>query len=154
MRISAIALIMAATALLFGAPAAIAGSGTDVFAGHVCKGTFNTGTGRQNSQGAVHLRFFEDKKGELAVGFKMAFGPAAFQNPTADLPGNEESTSFTKLSGQGVRFYSQDQALWSLTKTGNKLSGNVDPRSNPARRNWLIAVVEMTCEAIASPAVK
>lgn len=124
--------------------------------GKTCRGTFDTGSGLENSRGAAYIRFY-DKDGALAIEFKTNLGRQAYENPTAEIPASGaqevEVAGVTSTASQtNVKFMSANLAYWTLTfrPEDGKLIGEVDPTRNPARRNWRIAAVSMFCEASAA----
>jgi hypothetical protein len=116
-------------------------------AGKDCRGTFDTGTGNASSRGSVQLQFFV-KDGGLAATYRLKNSTEAFENPRAPIASPAEEVTIVPIRAQTLRFVTSVLGNWTLTFSSatGKLVGELDPRANQSRRNWLVAKVDMTCE--------
>jgi len=141
-------LIMAAVIVLFftalNTPVAVAGELETTLTGKICKGTFSTGTGGANTQGAMHIKFYQ-RGDQFMVGFKGSNSPEAYQNPTADIPGEEQAVSQLSTAGTSVKFVSQKGTYYHLDYLDGRFEGIANPANDPTRRNWKPARVQLSC---------
>jgi YD repeat-containing protein len=135
----------------------VTGLDPTLLAGKTCQGVFNTGRGREGSQGALQLRFLV--QGDVLTGHfwrqvsKSAYDQAAY---AITQPGQRSGRQVTGLdylgevsgltvTGNTIRYVDPIGGRVQLTYDQGRLLGQSDPRGGADYRMTRVAVVRMVC---------
>ncbi len=135
----------------------VTGSDPALLAGKTCQGVFNSGKGREGSQGALQLRFMVN--GDVLTAHfwrlvdKAAYDQAAYAITQPGQRGGIEVTgldywgqvSGLTVTGSTVRYDDPTGGKVQLTYDQGRLLGRSDPRGGTDWRMTRVAIVRMVC---------